>query len=121
MADIPDEFIFGSTEDVMQGECEFDHTEIWPEMPAIFGQNGNQFTADLLGKLMQLRQRQFLDVQGRVNHFEISAHNSRVIQLVQFVRFSRFQGTNTGRIFARLTLMLHTQPRSVAGPNDLKT
>src|SRR5882757_6121503 len=113
MADIPDEFIFGSTEDVMQGECEFDHTEIWPEMPAIFGQNGNQFTADLLSKLMQLRQRQFLDVQRRVHHFEISTHNSKIIQLVQFVRFSRFQDSNTSHIFARLTLMLHTQPHSI--------
>ena len=75
MADVPDEFVLGRVEDVMQGDGQFDHAEIRTEMPAVFGQTGDHFLADLFGQFRQLVQRQLLDVGGTLYPFEISAHN----------------------------------------------
>jgi len=44
-------------------------------MAAIFGEHGYQLMPNLFGKLLQLIQCQFLDMNRTVHHFEISAHN----------------------------------------------
>src|SRR5215470_10319456 len=84
MADVPNEFILGSIENVVERQGQLDNAQIGPKMAAVSGQNGDQFMPDLLGKLLQLRQRQFLDVQRRVHHFQISAHKIRVVAFSSF-------------------------------------
>ena len=39
MSDIPDNPVFGSIEDIMQGNGEFDHSKTGSEMPGIGGYN----------------------------------------------------------------------------------
>jgi hypothetical protein len=75
----------------MEGEGQFDHAEVRSEVTAVFGENSNEFMPDFLRQFRQLRERQFLDVQRRVHHLKILAHNLRVVQVVQIVRFSSFQ------------------------------
>ena len=43
-------------------------------MAAVFGEHRDQFVADFLGQLLQLLQRQLLDVRRLVHHVEVSAH-----------------------------------------------
>src|SRR5213594_3884163 len=56
MAYVPDEFILGRAENVVQGEGQLDDAKIGPEMAAVFGQNVDQLLPDLLGQLLKLRQ-----------------------------------------------------------------
>ena len=74
VTDIPDELIFGSAKDVMEGEGQLDHAEVGPEVAAVFRQDRDQFLANFFGQRLQLVQRQFLDMNRTVHHLKISAH-----------------------------------------------
>ena len=74
VAHVPDKFVLGRGEDVVQREGQFDHAEVRAEMAAVLGQLADQLRADLLRQLVQLLQRQFFDVGGFVHHIQISAH-----------------------------------------------
>ena len=47
---------------------------IGAEMTAVDGKFGDEFLANFLGQLQQLRFRQLFDVRWIVNHFEITTH-----------------------------------------------
>jgi hypothetical protein len=40
----------------------------------VFGQFGDELFADFLGEIHALLEREFLEVGGVINHFEIAAH-----------------------------------------------
>ncbi len=75
VADIPNEFVPGRGEHVVQRQRQLHHSEVRPQVAAVFGQHRDQFMPDFLGQLLELFQRQFFDVDRVVNHVEISVHN----------------------------------------------
>jgi hypothetical protein len=46
MADIENKMVFGSIEDIVHGDGQFHHAEIWTQMAAVLGENGNQLFAN---------------------------------------------------------------------------
>jgi len=75
MTHIPDKFVLGSREGAMERDGQLDHAEIGAEVSAVFGKLGDEFVADFLGQLLQLRQGQFFEVDGFVHHVQVSAHS----------------------------------------------
>ncbi len=75
MAHVPDKLVFGRAEHVVQGQRQLHHAEIRAQMAAILGQHGDQLVPDFAGQLLQLLQREFLDVQRFGHHVEVSAHS----------------------------------------------
>ena len=59
----------------MERQRQLHHPQVRSEMPAIAGQDGDQFVPDFFRQLVQLRERQLLDVLRTVHHLEILAHN----------------------------------------------
>ena len=68
---------------------QFHDAEVRAEMPAVFGQHGDQLLPDFFGQFLKLRQRQFLDVRRFVHHVEVSAH-----KLFFFGQIGRQNGFN---------------------------
>jgi hypothetical protein len=64
----------GRVEDAVQRDGQLDHAEVRAEVSAGLGQPADQLLPDFSGKLLQLRQREFLHVFRSVDHVEISAH-----------------------------------------------
>ena len=62
-------------ENRMQGQRQFHHPQVGPQMPAVDGQLGDQLVADFVGQMLQLLQRQFLHMRRVVHHVEITAHS----------------------------------------------
>jgi hypothetical protein len=50
VADIPDEFVVRGGKDGVQGDGQLDHAQVGSEVPAVFGQFGDQLVADFLGQ-----------------------------------------------------------------------
>ena len=70
VTDIEDKAIARRFENAMQGNGQFDDSEVGAEMPAGLRQNADQFLAHLLGKLRQILLAQSLDVRRAANAFE---------------------------------------------------
>src|SRR5208282_4450681 len=64
VADVENEMVLGSVEDVMHGEREFHDAEIRAEVAAVFRENGNEFLADFRRELLELREVELLHVRG---------------------------------------------------------
>ena len=75
VAHVPEKLVLGRVEDVMQRQRQLHHAEVRSHVPAVLGQHGDEFMPDLLGQLLQLIQRQLLDVRRAVHHLEILAHD----------------------------------------------
>ena len=75
VADVPDELVLGRGEDAVQRDGQLHHAEVRAQVAAVLGEHGDQFVADLLRQLLQLLQRQLLDVRRAVHHVEVSAHD----------------------------------------------
>ena len=56
----------------MQGERQLHHAQVGPEMAAVDGQLGDQLVADFLRQLLQLIQREFLDVRRIIHHVQVA-------------------------------------------------
>ena len=50
VADVPDELVLGRVEDVMQRDGQLHHAEVRAQVPAVLGQDGDQFLPDFLGQ-----------------------------------------------------------------------
>jgi len=74
VADVENKAVRRRIEDGVERDRKFNHAEVWPEMAAGLGQNGNQFVADFLRQLGQLLHRDFFDVGGGINGVEKACH-----------------------------------------------
>jgi hypothetical protein len=57
--DVEDEAVFWGIEDAVEGDGEFDDAEVWAEVTAdgarvFFGEDADEFVADLLGELGEI-------------------------------------------------------------------
>ena len=75
MTDVPNELVFGRVKHSMERECQLDHAEVWPQMPAVPGEHRDQLVPDFFGELRELVHRQFLDVGRMINHVQKSVHS----------------------------------------------
>ena len=50
VADVEEEFVPGRIEGAVQGDGQFDHTEVGPEVPAGLGDRADEFLADFPGE-----------------------------------------------------------------------
>jgi hypothetical protein len=79
MTDIPDKFVVRRGKNAVQGDGQFDNPEIRAEMPAVFGQFGDQLLAQFFGQSLPLFQRQFFDVRRLIHHVQVSAHKPVIV------------------------------------------
>jgi len=77
VTDVENEAVGRCVENGVERNGQLHHTEVWPEMAAGFGQNGNEFFANFLGQCGELLQRYFFDVRGRINRVEKACHMLR--------------------------------------------
>jgi hypothetical protein len=62
VADIPDQFILGGIEDIVEGKGELDHTKTRSQMTTSFGHRGDDNLPDLCRESGQFRKREIPDV-----------------------------------------------------------
>src|SRR6266850_5529315 len=74
MADIPNKFLYGRVENIMERNCQLDHAQVGTKVTSAFGKSSDEFIADLLGELMQLFEIQLFDVHRAIYHLQVSAH-----------------------------------------------
>jgi hypothetical protein len=54
MADVPDQFVIGRVEDVMESHCQLDHAETGSKMTTSNGDRVNSLGAQFVGNLLQV-------------------------------------------------------------------
>jgi len=64
VAHVPDKFVLRRVENAMQRDGQLHHSEIRAEMPATFGQPGDQLASNLPGQFLKLRQRELFTCAG---------------------------------------------------------
>jgi hypothetical protein len=70
MADIPDDFILGNIEDIMQGDGQFHGTQARCEVPSGSGDHIDDAASDLCGKPRELLSGQYFEIFRGLNGFE---------------------------------------------------
>ena len=74
MAHVPDEFVLGRGENLVQRDGQLDDAEVRAEVAAALGEALDQLGADFAGEFLQLRHRELFDVLRPVHHVQITTH-----------------------------------------------
>src|SRR5262245_65812657 len=98
MAHVPDKLVGRRVKDAVQRQRQLDHSEVWTEMPAIFGEHRDQLLADFAGKLRELLQRQFLDVRWTIHHVQVSARKTSLLLFIVLLIFTSRSVSDSGRL-----------------------
>ena len=70
MSDVKNDLVFRHMKDPVERECKLHNAEIGRKMTAVFGNGGNQFTADFSGKLLQLGMAHAVQIARRMDLFK---------------------------------------------------